>query len=137
GDPGLLRAAARTRALELDTIARSDATLVVSGVERELLARDAPGACVEVLSNLHQVAGPGLPWGQRRDLVFVGGFHHPPNVDAVRWFATEVFPRVRRELPGVAFHCIGAHVPSTIQALADQPGIQVHGHLADIGPYMR
>ncbi len=136
GDERLLRAALRTRARELDTIARSDATLVVSEVERALLARDAPGARVEVLSNLHAIAGHGLPCERRRDLVFVGGFHHPPNVDAVRWFASEVFPQVRRELPGVVFHCIGAHVPAEVRALAAQPGVEVHGHVADIAPYM-
>src|SRR5690606_19672275 len=65
GDLALLRAAARTRSLELDVVARSDVTVVVSAAERELLARDAPGARVEVLSNLHQPAGPGLPFAQR------------------------------------------------------------------------
>src|SRR5690606_9249456 len=108
GDPARLRSAARTRALELDAIARADTTLVVSGAERELLARDAPGANVEVLTNLHEVAGPGLPYEAREDLVFVGGFRHPPNVDAVRWFVQEVFPRVRERLPTVRFHCIGS-----------------------------
>ncbi len=136
GDPQLLRAAARTRSLELDVVARSDATLVVSEVERALLARDAPGAQVEVLSNLHQVAGPGQPFGQRRDLVFVGGFRHPPNVDAVRWFAGEVFPRVREALPDIRFHCIGAHAPAEILALGSQPGVVVHGHVPDIAPFM-
>src|SRR5690606_32997900 len=86
GDARLQRAATRTQALELDVMQRSDVTLVVSPAERDLLARDAPGVRVEVVSNLHQVAGAGLPFEQRRDLVFVGGFRHPPNVDAVRWF---------------------------------------------------
>src|SRR3546814_1372860 len=71
--------------------------LVVSGAERALLADDAPAARVEVLSNLHHVAGPGAPFAQRRDLVFVGGFRHPPNVDAVRWFAEAVFPQRSEE----------------------------------------
>lgn len=136
GDPALLRAAGRTRALELDVIARADTTLVVSETERELLARDAPGARVEVLSNLHQLAGPGLPFAQRQDLVFVGGFRHPPNVDAVRWFADEVFPRVRARLPEVRFHCIGGHVPAAIAELARCDGVLVHGHLPDIDGYM-
>jgi glycosyltransferase involved in cell wall biosynthesis len=136
GDPRLLRAAARTRSLELDVIARSDATLVVSDVERELLALDAPGARVDVLSNLHQVAGPGRPFAQRSDLVFVGGFRHPPNVDAMRWFAGDVFPRVRDAIPGIRFHCIGAHVPAEILALGAQPGVVVHGHVPDIAPFM-
>ena len=136
GDHALLRSATRTRALELDVIARSDATLVVSDSERELLATDAPQAQVEVLSNLHRVAGPGQPFAQRRDLVFVGGFRHPPNVDAVRWFVAEVFPQVRMRLPEVRFHCIGSHVLPEVEALAAQPGVLVHGHVPDIAPYM-
>jgi GT2 family glycosyltransferase len=136
GDAARARTARRTRALELDVIARSDLTLVVSEVERALLADDAPGARVAVLSNLHRVAGPGAPFAQRRDLVFVGGFRHPPNVDAVRWFADAVFPRVRARLPDVRFHCIGGDVVEAINALSTRDGITVHGHVPDITPYM-
>ena len=135
-DAPLLRAAARTREAELDVIARSDITVVVSETERALLAQDAPRARVEVLSNLHAVAGPGLPFAQRHDLVFVGGFRHPPNVDAVRWFVHDIFPMLRARLPELQFHCIGSHAPAEIQALSAQPGVHVHGHVPDIGPYM-
>jgi GT2 family glycosyltransferase len=136
GDVRARRAAERTRELELDVIRRSDVTLVVSEVEKSLLAIDAPEAAVEVLSNLHQVAGPGLAFDQRHDLVFVGGFRHPPNVDAVQWFVSSVFPLIRERLPEVRFHCIGGDVPKEIAALASQPGVLVHGHVPDITPYM-
>lgn len=136
GDRGLARRAARTRELELEIVARADATLVVSEVERELLARDAPQARVEVLTNLHRVSGPGLPFALRRDLVFVGGFRHPPNVDAVRWFVEDVFPAIRERLADVAFHCIGDHAPAEILALAEREGVRIHGHVPDIAPYM-
>lgn len=137
GDAALRRSAERTRALELDCIARSDATLVVSDVERALLAQDAPGARVEILSNLHRVAGPGQSFAHREDLVFVGGFRHPPNVDAVSWFVRDVFPLVRARLPEVRFHCIGGHVPESILALDAIDGVVVHGHVPDIEPYMQ
>ncbi|MGY1459732.1 glycosyltransferase [Luteimonas sp. A534] len=135
-DRALAQAAARTRRQELAVIAAADTTLVVSAVEREVLAADAPDARVEVLSNLHSVAGPGLPFDQRRDLVFVGGFRHPPNVDAVRWFGGEVMPLVRARLPDVGFHCIGADVPPEVAALSGVPGITVHGYVPDITSYM-
>lgn len=128
--------AARTRALELDCIARADLTIVVSDEERQLLSLELPTARVETLSNLHQLAGPGLPFAQRRDLVFVGGFRHPPNADAVAWFVQAVFPLVRAHLPQVRFHCIGGNVTAQIRALDTSPGVLVHGHLADITPYM-
>ncbi|TBR11938.1 MAG: glycosyltransferase [Lysobacter sp.] len=136
GDPSMRRAATRTRSLELDVIAGSDVTLVVSDVERALLARDAPGARVEILSNLHHAAGPGKPFDARRDMVFVGGFRHPPNTDAVLWFARDVWPRIRAELPGVRFACIGADPPAEVRELAALPGIDVHGHVPDIAPFM-
>lgn len=132
----LARAAERTRALELGVIAKFDVTLVVSEIERELLANDAANACVELLSNLHRIAGPGQSFAQRRDLVFVGGFRHPPNVDAVRWFVQEAFASIRARLPEVRFHCIGSHTPPEIEALAAMPGVIVHGHVADIDPFM-
>ncbi len=117
-------------------IGRSDATLVVSEVERALLREDAPGARVEVLSNLHEPGGEGLPLEQRRDVMFVGGFRHPPNVDAVEWFVGEIWPRVLAQRPGVLFHCIGGDVPARIAALGEQPGVRVHGHVPDLAPWL-
>jgi glycosyltransferase involved in cell wall biosynthesis len=136
GDATLMRAAQRTRSAELAVIAGADTTLVVSETERALLAVDAPGANVEVLSNLHRVAGPGQPFTARHDLVFVGGFRHPPNVDAVRWFVAEVLPKIRSRLPEVRFHCIGSDTPADIRALDQHDGVVVHGHVSDIAPYM-
>ena len=136
GDATLLRTATQTRKAELGVIARADITVVVGEVERLLLAQDAPLAKVEVLSNLQRISGPGLPFAQRHDLVFVGGFRHPPNVDAVRWFVEDVFPLLRLQLPEVRFHCIGSHPTPEIAVLAQCAGVVVHGHVPDIAPYM-
>ena len=137
GDPRLARSAERTRASELAVMAATDVTLLVSAAEKEQLAIDAPQVRVELLSNLHEVAGQGLDWAQRHDLVFVGGFRHPPNLDAMQWFIGEVFPLIRQRLPQVRLHCIGADVPDSLQALAaTQPGVQVHGYVPDVVPWM-
>lgn len=137
GDAGLLRNSERTRTRELAVMAASDVTVLVSEAERTQLQVDAPAVHVELISNLHEVAGGGASWAQRRDLVFVGGFRHPPNVDAMQWFIGEVFARIRAQLPEVRFHCIGADVPPALQALAaTQPGVQIHGFVPVVTPYM-
>jgi GT2 family glycosyltransferase/glycosyltransferase involved in cell wall biosynthesis len=133
--PELARRAAATKAQELKLIRESDITLVVSEVEQKLLATDAPGARVEVLSNVHDVYGCRRPFAERSDLVFVGGFQHPPNTDAVAWFVRDVFPLVRAKLPDCRFHVIGSKVPASITALADA-SVVVHGYVEDIAPYM-
>lgn len=137
GDAAALRAAAATRSRELALIAQADATLVVSEVERTLLAEEVPAAAVRVLSNLHELAPVAEGWAARADLLFVGGFRHPPNVDAVRWFVREVFPAIHAHLPGVAFHCIGGDVPERIAGLADVPGVHVHGHVPELAPWLQ
>ena len=131
-----LRAAQRTRKLELALVAAADTTLVVSEAERDVLSQDAPQARVQVLSNLHHLAAGGPDWAQRRDLLFVGGFRHPPNVDAVQWFVAEVWPRILAVRPGLQFHCIGGDVPAVIQALANVPGVRIHGHVPDLQPWL-
>ena len=136
GDAASLRAADGTRARELALVGMADTTFVVSEAERLLLATEAPGADVRVLSNLHRLPTPGPGREGRRDLLFVGGFRHPPNVDAVRWFVEAVFPRVRAALPGIRFHCIGGDVPPTIAALAGIEGVQVYGHVPDLQPWL-
>ncbi len=114
---------------------RCDVTLVVSAAEKEILARDVPQARIEVVSNVHEIFGCRRGFDERRDLVFVGGFQHPPNVDAVLWFVSEVFPRVRERLGDVIFNVVGSKAPPAILELAHD-GVVVHGFVADIEPFM-
>ena len=61
-----------------------------------------------------------LDFEKREGLLFVGGFAHPPNADAVLWFAKEVFPLIRARLK-VNFYVVGSKVTEEIKAL-EQPG---------------
>ncbi|RZA18576.1 MAG: glycosyltransferase, partial [Lysobacteraceae bacterium] len=72
----------------------------------------------------------------REGLLFVGGFRHPPNVDAVLWFVREVFPRIRSLRPGMQFHCIGGDVPAEIRNLSRLDGVHLHGHVPDLQPWL-
>lgn len=70
-------------------------------------------------------------YGRRNDLLFVGGFRHPPNEDGVKWFAEAVWPLIRRELPEVRFLIAGSHPTDEIKALNGQNGIEVLGFVSD------
>jgi len=127
--------AARTRTQELKLMRECDVTLVVSAAEKDYLARELPQARIEVLSNVHAVYGRRREFAERRDLVFVGGFQHPPNIDAVLWFLREVFPRVRAQAPDMQVHVIGSKAPQQILELAHD-GATIHGYVDDITPFM-
>jgi GT2 family glycosyltransferase len=129
------KAAARaSRDEELEVIRRADVTLVVSPIEVEVLRREAPEAKVLLLSNIHEPIGGGRPLAERDGIVFIGGFQHPPNTDAVLWYAREILPLLRARLPGVKTTIVGSKVPATIRALA-APDFVVAGYVPDVAPY--
>jgi GT2 family glycosyltransferase len=135
GSQAAARAAGKTRREELALIEAADATLVVSEFERELLADLAPEARVCVVSNIHSLKDPGKPFAQRADLVFVGGFQHPPNLDAAEWLIDEILPAVHRSLPDVQLHIIGSKMPDALRRRRDK-GLRIHGFVRDLAPFM-
>lgn len=128
-------AAARARRDdEVALIRKADVTIVVSPVERDVLKEMAPGARILLLSNIHEPMPGGKPFAEREGLVFIGGFEHPPNVDAVAWYAREVLPKLRERLPGVTTYLVGSKAPATVRALA-APDVVVTGYVPDVAPF--
>ena len=134
-DAALIKSAHKTRAQELALINQCDLTLVVSTVEQTLLKELAPSARVEILSNIHSVPGCAQAYSMREDLLFIGGFQHPPNVDAALWFVLEVLPIAHKQIPALKLHLVGSNTPAEIQALACESVI-VHGFVPDIDPML-
>ena len=66
----------------------------------------------------------------RRDILFVAGFAHPPNVDAARWFVAEVLPLVRASVPGIRVTLVGSNPHVDVLALAGE-GVEVTGYVSD------
>jgi glycosyltransferase involved in cell wall biosynthesis len=67
-------------------------------------------------------------------LLFTGRMSYEPNADAVCFFATEVLPLIRREVPHARLHIVGAGPPPHVAALASDSVI-VHGRVDDIRPH--
>lgn len=135
GDPRTRRLAERRRREELGLIAQADTTLVVSAVERDLLAREAPQAEVRVLSNIHRLPGCRAPFPVRRDIFFIGAFAHPPNTDAVLWFCRDILPLILAAEPDLRFSIIGADPPAPVRALASA-SVRVLGHVPEVTSFL-
>lgn len=133
-DDNLKRFAAECKQRELAIAQKADITLVVSPVEKQILQKECPRIRIEIVSNIHEVQGRGADFSSRRGLLFIGGLFHTPNVDAVLFFAREIFPRVEKNLTDVSFHIIGSKVPDEIARLASTR-ILVHGFVPDVGPF--
>ena len=127
-----LRAIARsTRERELALINAADLTLVVSPMEQELLKRLAPRADVKIVATIH-VPMPGpTPFAERDGILFIGGFRHPPNLDAVTWYVEKVLPFLRVKHPGLVTMVIGSNAPPSLQRFAG-PDFVIAGFVPDV-----
>jgi hypothetical protein len=85
-DIEIQKKARETEQLEYDLIDQADETWVVSSVEQKLLRETRPDKSVEIVSTIVDVPGSNTPFGLRRDWLFIGGFQHTPNIDAVLFF---------------------------------------------------
>ena len=63
-------------------------------------------------------------------LLFVGGFRHPPNGDAVLWFVNEVMPLILQEDDRFELHVAGSETPESVRNLAS-PSVKILGQLSD------
>jgi glycosyltransferase involved in cell wall biosynthesis len=133
-DPQIIALAAEKEEVEYRLIDQADETWVVSTAEKKLLADQRPGKAIEVVSNIVESPGSATPFTQRHDFLFIGSFQHSPNIDAVLFFAREIYPLVQQELPKAKFFIIGDKAPPNVIGLANEQ-IIVTGLVPDARPY--
>ena len=128
-------AALEMQQIELAAMRAVDASILVSPAELEVLRTDLPDQKLHVLPLILDIPGTDIPFSQRNDIVFVGGFQHPPNIDAVQHFVAEVMPRLRPLLPGIRFFVVGSKPTAEIHALAGDDVI-ISGFIPDLTSYL-
>jgi sugar transferase (PEP-CTERM/EpsH1 system associated) len=134
------REAERLQRYEASIARWSRANLFVSDAEAAAFRRAAPGAEATVLPLVVDAdalvpAGPPGP-GAPPTIVFVGVMNYPPNVDAVAYFADEIFPLVRAAEPRARFVIVGQRPSRSVRRLARRPGVEVTGAVPDVRPYL-
>ncbi len=126
--------------------ARFDASLFVSEVEARLFKERAPEAAgrVDFFNNGvdTEYFSPDTDWptpygAGEKILVFSGAMDYWPNIDAVTWFARELFPAIRNEHPEARFFIVGSRPTEAVQELARLPGVTVTGFVPDMRPYLQ
>jgi glycosyltransferase involved in cell wall biosynthesis len=136
GDPALKHRAERLREQELATARAVDFTIVVSEDERRLVLEHAGPLDVRIVPTIHAVEPPLGGFQDRSGILFLGGFNHAPNVDAVQYFVEAIFPELRRTIPGVKFYVVGSNPPDAVRGLACED-VVVTGYVPDVTGYLR
>lgn len=112
----------------------ADATIVVTQLEREVL-RERGIENVTVVPTIHEIEFKGeRRFEDTSGVLFIGGYNHPPNVDAARWLAEEIMPHVWGEFPDARLTLLGSNPPESVVALQSER-VVVTGYVHDVKSY--
>ncbi|MHB2208474.1 glycosyltransferase [Methylobacterium sp. CM6257] len=135
GDKEGLFSSAITQTQELALIARSDCNIVHTVVEKKVIEEQLPLKNIIVFPYIADVVRNERKFDERMDIMFLGGFSHLPNQDAVRYFVNEVWPLLAGRLPeNSRFLIVGADPTPEIETLAGDR-VVVTGQVPELGPW--
>jgi polysaccharide biosynthesis protein PslH len=118
-----------------------DSVILVSEQERSILLKKIAAANVWAINNgvdleYFNPDYDGKITKQGPLLVFTGVMDYRPNVEAVDWFVSNVFERIRKDFPSAAFYIVGSHPSQRVERLSRFPGVHVTGFVQDVRPYL-
>lgn len=111
---------------DADAIASLDPKIkpivIPNGVDCEFYVPSFEGVCAKPLAEL--------------SCVFTGKMDFRPNVDACVWFADEILPALRNEIPLAHVSFVGQKPSEQVLALKNRAGVEVTGFVPDTRPYI-
>jgi glycosyltransferase involved in cell wall biosynthesis len=123
--------------LELDNCNKADKVIVISEIDKEALKfYFNDDSKIITIGNIHQYIkiSNSLLFEERADLLFIGGFDHKPNVDAVMYLYDEIMPLLWQSMPHITISIIGSNPPEAILNL-NSNHFKIIGFVKDVAPY--
>ena len=122
-----------TRTKELTAAREVDAVIVHSEAEAQLLKEHGVEHVFLVPWTVPSVPSE-RDFQTRSGCMFVGGFGHAPNVDAIEWLMSDIWPLIRSEIAGATLTIVGSHMPSQIARFGGANGVRCLGFVDDLKP---
>ncbi|MEJ5350722.1 MAG: glycosyltransferase [Melioribacteraceae bacterium] len=121
---------------ELKTYSEADEIWVVTDFDKKVLEENGINKIINIIPNIHEKINEVKVFENTSDLLFVGNFWHLPNIDAIKYFLKDIFPKVLKVLPHIKLYIVGNHPPKELLNLKS-PNIIVTGFVNDISPYLK
>ena len=134
-DAQLYQKAKETKLRELTVMNKADCTLLVSTTEKKILQQTNPELKnIQSFNIPREIYGCPQNFKNRKDILFIGGFRHTPNIDAMTFFTHQVFPLIQKSIQDIKLFIVGSHPTEEIKELASE-SVTVTGYVADISEY--
>jgi glycosyltransferase involved in cell wall biosynthesis len=127
----------KLRRFEKKALSSFDHHTVVSERDKNVLAKSNSAADITVIDN-----GVDTDYFRPSDqtiepdtLVYAGSMSWYPNAEAMLYFAREIWPLLRNEVPSIVMNVIGSHAPKgLIEVGKRDSNFKLHGFVDDVRP---
>jgi glycosyltransferase involved in cell wall biosynthesis len=136
-DKEMRKKAQETKEQEILAYSNADNVWAISTYDRDIIRQHLPKVPIDIVPNLHPIP-TSIPSRKKRklnSLIFIGGFNHPPNTDAILYFHNQILPLVRKKIPEVKLLVIGDSPPEEIQKLQSD-SVNIVGYVPETKPYL-
>ena len=124
--------------VEIELCKRAELVLVTSEPDGQILKRDLPLTPIKVVPNgvdleiahyasVEQISG---------QIIFAGAMNYYPNADAAIFFAKQIWPLIRAQMPEATWLIVGREPPPEVKRLGNLPGVTVTGTVSEVRPYL-
>jgi len=134
-DPAVAKEARHIKAIEMKLSKASTATFVVTKREAVILKEQDVSINPVILPNIHIPVNNYKGFHDRKNIYFIGGFQHEPNISAAIYLARKIFPLIKQEINDIKLFIVGSKPPIIVKELASKD-IEVTGYVPDITPYL-
>ncbi len=127
-----------TEQLELALMDSADATIVISSDEKNMLETTYGLKRIHHIPQARKVFGSGKEFKDRRGMVFIGSAH-PPNMDALLYYVTEILPLLKKQNTDGTLTVIGEALHQEMRKFPEyepvllSPDIKFVGFVKDLG----
>ncbi|MFX0557006.1 glycosyltransferase [Maribacter sp. CXY002] len=123
---------------EIASIYRSDLSLIISSYEMQLLmelVRIDKRFLLHLPFMVNEIDDLTTwpKFEQRKNFVFIGGGKHKPNLDAINYLKSDIWPKIYEKLPTTKMNIYGAYLPQQILEMNNpKQGFLVKGRAEEV-----
>lgn len=131
-DSKLLQSSKKWKKIEMNVMNKSDVVFTLSSDEQKII-NDELGeekAVINPIFCYNTFEESSISLQGKSDILFVGGFAHTPNVDAVNWFMEEIWEKVHSEIPDARIVIVGSNPPDKIKEMESE-SVVITGFISD------
>jgi glycosyltransferase involved in cell wall biosynthesis len=135
GNQAAMISALETERIETRLASIADMTIVISESEKGIIETKAPFSRVEIIPLIFADDVNMRPDPGSKIVTFLGSFLHEPNIDAVNWFVSQIWPIIRSVEPKATLKIVG-NDPSGKLAASHSPdqGVFYCGWVPNLEP---